>query len=43
MAGIRLLDRILGSMSGVETAHIPEVLPSEPSLPVPRVPDPCRK
>ena len=31
MAGIRLLDRMLGRISGVETAHIPEVLPPEPS------------
>ena len=37
MTGIRSLDRMLGSISGVETAHIPKVLPLEPSLPVPRV------
>lgn len=40
MAGIRLLDRLLGSVSGVETAHIPEVLPPKPSLPVPVAPPP---
>ena len=35
MAGIRLLDRMLGRMSGVETVHLPEGLPAKPSLPVP--------
>jgi len=40
MAGIRLLDRMLGRMSGVETTHIPEVLPPELSLPVPVAPHP---
>jgi hypothetical protein len=42
MAKIRLLDRMLGRMSGVETVHIPEVLPPEP-FPFPEYSDPCRK
>jgi hypothetical protein len=40
MAGIRLLERMLGSMSGVEAAPIPEVRPRETSLPVPVAPQP---
>lgn len=35
MAEIRLLDRMLGRMSGVDAAPIPEVLPQKTSLPVP--------
>lgn len=31
--GLRLLDRLLGRISGVEAVRIPEVLPPSPSLP----------